>query len=217
MCQVPIEVRALLFQSGVTGLILFYEERNEMSRTKNNEPKKKNTGQFKKGNKVGEETQFEKDNKAACKYKPEYCEKLIDYFNQPATRVEYKETYYKGELNARIPIVMPAEYPTFELFAAMLGVSVRTLKNWCDKYPRFADCYARAKEIQYGKLTSLAVTGLYNPVYAKFEAVNNHDKKDKSEVEQKVSGTVNAVDDKTLRLIERVERRLDGNTQDNKY
>ncbi len=196
------------------GLFCFYKERNEMSQTKKSEPKKKNTGQFKKGNEIGKETQFEKDNQAACKYKPEYCEMLIDYFNQPPTRVEYKETYFKGELSSRVPIIVPAEYPTFELFAAKLGVSVRTLKNWSEKYPRFADYYARAKEIQLGKLTSLAVTGLYNPVYAKFEAVNNHNKQDKSEVEQKVSGSISGVDDKTLALIERVERRLNGNKKD---
>ncbi len=181
-----------------------------MSQTKKPEPKKKNTGQFKKGNTVGKKTQFEKDNKAACKYKPEYCDMLIEYFNQPATRIEYKETYYKGEVNGRTPIIVPNEYPTFELFAAKLGVSVRTLTNWCEQDRRFADCYARAKEIQYGKLTSLAVTGLYNPVYAKFEAVNNHNKQDKSEVEQKISGNISGVDDKTLALIERVERRLNG-------
>ncbi len=185
-----------------------------MSQTKKSETKTKNTGQFKKGNEVGKKTRFEKDNKAASKYKPEYCEMLIDYFNQPSTKVEYKETYYKGELNSRTPIVMPAEYPTFELFAAKLGVSVRTLKNWCEEDPRFADCYARAKEIQYGKLTSLAVMGIYNPVYAKFEAVNNHDKQDKSEVEQKVSGNIGGIDDKTLKLIERVEKRLNGNKKD---
>ena len=139
---------------------------------------------------------------------------LIDFFNQPATRVEYKETYYKGELTSRVPIVVATEYPTFELFAAKLGVSVRTLKNWCEQDRRFADYYARAKEIQLGKLTSMAVTGLYNPVYAKFEAVNNHNKKDKSEVEQKISGNVGGVDDRTLALIERVERRLNGSKKD---
>ncbi len=196
------------------GLFCFYKERNEMSQTKKTEPKKKNTGQFKKGNTVGKETQFEKENKAACKYKDEYCDMLIDFFNQPATRVEYKETYYKGELTSRVPIVVATEYPTFELFAAKLGVSVRTLKNWCEQDRRFADYYARAKEIQLGKLTSMAVTGLYNPVYAKFEAVNNHNKKDKSEVEQKISGNVGGVDDRTLALIERVERRLNGSKKD---
>lgn len=184
------------------GLFCFYKERNEMS-----QEKKKNTGQFKKGNTVGKETRFKKDNTVASKYKEEYCDQLIDYFNQPPTRVEYKETYFKGELTSRTPIILPAEYPTFELFAAKLGVTTDTLKNWSEKYPRFGDCYARAKEIQFGKLTSMAVTGLYNPVYAKFEAVNNHKQKDKQEIDTSVNGSVN-IDQKTKALIERVEQRL---------
>lgn len=184
------------------GLFCFYKERNEMS-----QEKKKNTGQFKKGNTVGKETRFKKDNTVASKYKEEYCDQLIDYFNQPPTRVEYKETYFKGELTSRTPIILPAEYPTFELFAAKLGVTTDTLKNWSEKYPRFGVCYARAKEIQFGKLTSMAVTGLYNPVYAKFEAVNNHKQKDKQEIDTSVNGSVN-IDPKTKALIERVEQRL---------
>ena len=124
----------------------------------------------------------------------------------------YKETYYKGELTSRTPIILPEEYPTFERFAAQIGVSTGTLKNWCEKNRRFADCYARAKEIQLGKLTSMAVIGVYNPIYAKFEAVNNHNQKDKQEVDTKVTGA--PVDEKTLKLIERVEKRL--NAEPNK-
>lgn len=168
--------------------------------------KKKNTGQFKKGNTVGKETRFKKDNTVASKYKEEYCDKLIEFFSKPPTRVEYKETYFKGELTSRTPIILPAEYPTFELFAASLNVTTETLKNWCDKYPRFKNCYARAKEIQLGKLTSMAITGLYNPVYAKFEAVNNHNQKDKQEIDTNVKSV--EIDDKTKALIERVEQRL---------
>ena len=179
-----------------------------MSLKKEPEKKRKANGQFEKGNEVGKETRFKKNNSAACKYKDEYCDKLIQFFDRPNTRIEYKETYYKGELTSRIPILLPEEYPTFELFAAELGVTTGTLKNWCKEYPRFADCYARAKEIQLGKLTTNAVTGLYNPVYAKFEAVNNHNQKDKSEVDTKVSGNVANIDPKVLALIEKVNKRL---------
>lgn len=172
--------------------------------------KKRNSkGQFVKGNTIGEETRFERENAAATKYKEEYCQQLIDYFSKPATRVEYKETYFKGELSSRTPIVVPEEYPTFEMFAAKIGVTTDTLRNWCEDHPRFRYYYARAKEIQLGKLTSNAITGLYNPVYAKFEAVNNHNQKDKQEVETSVSGSLGVpMDDKTRALIERVEKRL---------
>ena len=180
-----------------------------MSRTKKpTDTKKRNAkGQFVKGNKIGEETRFQKENVASCKYKEEYCDKLLEFFNQPDVEIQYKETLDKqGKVVARTPIVLPAAYPTFELFAASLGVTTGTLKNWCEQHPRFNDCYARAKEIQLGKLTSNALRGLYNPIYAKFEAVNNHNQKDKQEVETNVSGIT--LDDRTIALIERVESRL---------
>lgn len=173
-------------------------------------PKKSSKGQFEKGNKVGEQTRFDKENAAANKYKDEYCDMLIEFFNKPATRIEYKKNYVKGELSSETPIVVPAEYPTFELFAASIGVTTKTLLNWCDKHPRFSYYYARAKEIQLGTLTSCAVMGLYNPLYAKFEAVNNHGQKDKTEVDTNVTGDVIHYDDKDLALIRRVEERLNG-------
>lgn len=182
-----------------------------MSQTeKSAEAKKRNAqGQFVKGNKIGAGTRFKEGNEAASKYKDEYCEKLLEFFSGPDTEVHYKRTFDRqGKVISETPIVMPAEYPTFELFAASIGVTTQTLLEWCQKYPRFLICYARAKELQLGKLTSNALRGLYNPIYAKFEAVNNHNQKDKQEVDANVSGVV--LDDKTRALIERVERRLHG-------
>ena len=184
-----------------------------MSQTKKPaETRKRNArGQFVKGNKIGEETRFKKENEASCKYKEEYCEKLLEYFSKPAVEIQYKRTFdRKGNVLSETPIMLPAEYPTFELFAASIGVTTGTLLNWSKEYPRFADCYARAKEIQLGKLKSNTLRGLYNPIYAKFEAVNNHDQKDKQEVDTNVSGNALGLDDKTRALIERVERRLNG-------
>lgn len=168
-------------------------------------------GQFVKGNEIGSETRFSEGHKFSDKYKEEYATELLDFFSQPATRVEYKETYFKGELTSRVPIVVANEYPTFQLFAAKIGVTMETLRHWCERYPQFNDTYIRAKEIQLGKLTSNTLTGLYNPVYAKFEAVNNHHMTDKQVTESKVEGNVSTgLDDKTKALIERVARRLNG-------
>ena len=60
------------------GLILFSRGGNRMSQKttktttpKSTMPKKSNKGQFAKGNTVGEQTRFEKENAAANKYKDE--------------------------------------------------------------------------------------------------------------------------------------------------
>ena len=56
--------------------------------------KKRNAkGQFVKGNKIGEETRFQKENEAACKYKEEYCDKFMEFFNQPDVDIQYKEVF----------------------------------------------------------------------------------------------------------------------------
>ena len=65
--------------------------------------KKRNAkGQFVKGNKIGEETRFQKENEAACKYKEEYCDKLMEFFNQPDVDIQYKEVFDKQEVETSV-------------------------------------------------------------------------------------------------------------------
>lgn len=121
---------------------------------------KKDT-KFKKGNTVGIETRFQKGNQVSNKYKPEYCERIIDYF------------------------LTQKPFATFELFAAEeIGVNSSTLLNWCNKYARFRDAYARAKSIQLGRLKILAATNQCDSNFVKFMCINDHDMRDKATVEQ---------------------------------
>lgn len=167
-------------------------------------------GRFTKGNTIGEETRFKEGNTDSLKYKDEFCDLLLEYFSQPSTRIEYQEKYSKGQLVAKIPMTLPNEYPTFEMFASKIGVTARVLRQWKEEYPRFATAYERAKEIQLAKLTSNTLIGVYNPIYAKFEATNNHGLRDKQEVATNVSGELaTGIDEKTRALIERVEKRLE--------
>ncbi len=155
-----------------------------MSQEKLSKEGRDERGRFTKNNRIGEATRFEKENAAACKYHEKYADELIEFFGGPNTRVEYSETYDKdGNVIKRIPNVVPNEYPTFEAFAAKLGVTMGTLLNWCKISRRFEYAYARAKEMQRGKLISNTIGGMYNPVFAKFEAVNNHGMRDKVETE----------------------------------
>jgi hypothetical protein len=67
-----------------------------------------------------------------------------------------------GVIKSESPTVMPPKLPTFELFAAKIGVTVGTLEHWCEKYPRFATIYAHAKEIQKGIIILNAMTKQYS-------------------------------------------------------
>lgn len=149
---------------------------------KRSSPGRDERGRFTKGNKISENQLFEKENAAACKYKPEYADKLIEYFSQPATRIEYYKRYDKeGNLLEEKPMIFPNEYPTFEGFAMSIGVTTHTLLNWCDENRRFSHCYARAREMQRGKLITNTLSGFYNPQFAKFEAINNHGMTEKTQ------------------------------------
>lgn len=156
-------------------------KKEEQTTPKKTQPGRDERGRFTKGHKIAEETRFQDENAAACKYKEEYADMLIEFFNKPNTTIEYAETLNsKGEVIKRVPVVMPAEYPTFEAFAAKIGVTTDTLLNWCDQSHRFRHYYARAKEMQKAKLIANTLRGFYNPLFAKFEAVNNHDMSDKT-------------------------------------
>lgn len=162
-----------------------------VKKKKTPQPGRDERGRFTKDHKIGENTRFQKENAAACKYKEEYADDLIEFFSQPNTRTEYIETFNgKGDVIKRVPMIIPTEYPTFEAFAAKLGVRTSTLLYWCNISPRFSDCYSRAKELQKAKLLSNTMCGLYNPMFAKFEAINNHGMKDKIETDSNTSFTI---------------------------
>lgn len=152
-----------------------------MSQKKQSQAGRDERGRFTKNHRIGEATRFEKENAASCKYHEEYADRLIEFFNTPNTHIEYSETLNRnGEVIKRVPVIMPTEYPTFEAFAALLGVTTETLRNWRNISPRFNHAYARAKELQRAKLITNTLGGMYNPLFAKFEAINNHGMSDKT-------------------------------------
>ncbi len=141
------------------------------------------------------------------KYKPEYCDMIIQYFDKPPQQVVYKETYYSdGTLKSREPIVLGAQLPTYQGFAHSIGVDAATLRRWGsdESKPEFCAAYARARELQEHILVVNAIGGQYNSQFAQFYAKNNLGYKDKTE--QEVTATVLTDADKAL--LERVVKRL---------
>lgn len=111
-------------------------------------------GRFTKGN----SRRFAEGNDAAVKYKDEYCERMLEWF-----------------MSEERP------FPQFTFFAEELGVGERTLFGWCSEHPRFADYYARCKQIQLAKLNEGTMFKQFDSSFAKFIAINCHGMKEKVE------------------------------------
>jgi len=116
-------------------------------------------------------------------YKPEYCEAILKFFSVERFK-ETKETVTtaKGTVIEK-PVRIMNELPTLERFAATLGVSTETVKNWTRHFPAFNEAFTRAKELQKDFIVQAGFSGMANPVFAKFTAINMTDMRDKTEVE----------------------------------
>jgi hypothetical protein len=120
------------------------------------------------------------------KYKPEYCEKIIEYFS----RSPYVENS-KGEKK-------PNDLPYFAEFASQIDVSFETLLEWTKKHSEFSDSYKRAAELQKFFLIQNTLLGLYNSTFAIFTAKNITDMRNVETMEHTgKDGT-----DLTFRIIE---------------
>ena len=121
------------------------------------------------------------------KFKSEYCEELIAWFNKDPN---YEKPLEHFSLNGTVKWIdiklMSNPLPTFLGFAKSIGVDTDTLVEWAkeensEKYPNFSVSYRRAKELQKWFLIENGLNGLYNPQFAIFAAKNITDMKDRLE------------------------------------
>lgn len=135
------------------------------------------------------------------KYKEEYAQMLIDYFNEDVVKEIKTITEGKGKSEWRKEEVRYEAlfFPTLELFANEIDVNDDTLVEWAKakypddyhdkslagtlKHPEFTAAYTRAKRIQKGLLLQFALIGKLNPGFAQFFAINEYGMQSKSVVE----------------------------------
>jgi hypothetical protein len=106
------------------------------------------------------------------KYKPEYCQAIIDYFSREHTRVvEVTHTNTKGDTwTSNDEKANPL--PTIDGFCAKIGVSDEILVAWTKRWPAFLTAYTRAKQMQKDMLLSNALTKGYDSGFAQFVGIN---------------------------------------------
>lgn len=112
------------------------------------------------------------------KYKPEYADELIKFFEAEDAK---------------------GEFPTLENFACHLGVYSGTLRNWANeedeagnlKHPEFFTAYKRAKDYQHKALVSGGLQGRFHGSFAIFTAKNVLGWRDQTD--HNVNATLNVV------------------------
>ena len=121
------------------------------------------------------------------KWKPEYNQKIIDFFDRPFTKTINKMDN-KGNV---FEIEVANDFPTFEGFCHSIDIHKDTLYEWikrenADKYPEFSDSYKKAKQLQEQFWVANGMNSNHNATFAIFWGKNNLGYKDKTEVDQTV-------------------------------
>lgn len=107
-------------------------------------------------------------------YRPEYCQSVVEYFS--AAESWNQRTSDKGTAQ----ILPVSKLPTFERWAAGIGVSIETCDRWRANNPEFMEAWTIAKSLQKAFLMELGAAGVGNHVLA-LMLRTNHGMKDEPE------------------------------------
>jgi hypothetical protein len=124
------------------------------------------------------------------KYKKEYCDEIITFFDRELYHKELIEVKVKGGGTKEEFREVPNDIAFFSEFARKIGVTTSSLDRWVHKYPEFRDAYKKAQQIQKEFLIKNGLAGRYNPTFAIFTAKNITDMRDKQEVDHNVEWVI---------------------------
>jgi len=106
------------------------------------------------------------------KYKPEYCKKIIEYFEiEPYREREVTHRKKNGDEWTTHEDVAN-DLPFISGFAHKIGVNTDSINAWSKKYPEFSEALKKAKELQHNILATNGLRGLYQVAFAIFTAKN---------------------------------------------
>lgn len=111
---------------------------------------------------------LEKQHKTALRYRPEYAEALVRFFDVDPFRIT--EVMKKdGSVSV---VETAAELPTFAGFAKQIGTTTGQLKQWETLHPAFALSAQKARDLQGNILVQNSLRGNYSSSFAVFTAKN---------------------------------------------
>lgn len=113
-------------------------------------------------------------------YRPEFCEMMVAFFDIPLEREVVVEVEDGQGGSIKETRMVANSFPTFTRFAARIGVSRESLRNWANAKkpdgtpikPEFFCAYARARDLQEALLIEGGMSGVYNYKFAILAARN---------------------------------------------
>nr|DAS72639.1 MAG TPA: Terminase small subunit [Caudoviricetes sp.] len=133
------------------------------------------------------------------KYKPEYCQQLIDYFSIEPLEIIREQEITGTEGGKYVSRRLPQRFPWFEGFARKIGVHRNTLKNWCAEHPEFAEAYDTAKDLQREFIVDVALSGTAPPSFAIFTMKNVCGWRDERDLKLRKAKEEGDIDDDELK------------------
>ena len=133
------------------------------------------------------------------KYKPEYCQQLIDHFSIEPLKIVAEQKIIGPEGGKYVSRRLPQRFPWFEGFARKIGVHRNTLKNWCAEHPEFAEAYDTAKDLQREFIVDVALSGAAPPSFAIFTMKNVCGWRDERDLKLKKAKEEGDIDDDELK------------------
>jgi hypothetical protein len=128
------------------------------------------------------------------KYKPEYCDQLVEFFLNAATAPAQMATIFEidGPGNPAVNKIkkcramlevqtIVAVLPTFTRFALSIRANISSIQNWRAKYPDFDEACQMAKDIQRDFLIQGLISGRIPATGGIFVAKNIAGMKDRAD------------------------------------
>lgn len=113
-------------------------------------------------------------------YRPEFCDMMIAFFDIPLEREVVVDVEDGQGGTIKESRIVANTFPTFARFAARIGVSRESLRNWANAknldgtpvLPEFFCAYACARDLQESLLIEGGMSGVYNYKFAILSARN---------------------------------------------
>ena len=142
-------------------------------------------------------------------YHPKVIKKIDTYLkNCKDEEYEFQKGVGKMELYEE---KVRVKLPTKEGFAKYLKVSRKTLYNWADENPEFADALDKIMDEQKERLINMGLANKYNSTIAKLMLSHNHGFKDRVDSTTDDLPINNFNDDQIDRIADRIAKRRVGN------